>query len=230
MTKRLLAPLLALALAAAACGAVVLPPRDARTTVVSLIQVDCADCGDKLILDLRARPGVYTAIYDRRKAEIAVTASPTFDVFTTVKSLAAAEGFDALLGAGKGAYLPERIFPQGADVAFPAKDGADVPSLDALVVKGKVTIVDFAASWCGPCRLLDQHVAELLAVRKDVAYRRLDVGDWDSPLARHYLKRVPQLPFVIVFDPNGKRIDDVVGLDLAKLDAAVAVASKSLSP
>src|SRR6266550_2484713 len=76
-------------------------PRDAKTTVVSLVQVDCSDCGEKIVADLRSRPGVYAASYHKRRAELAVTASPSFDVFTVVKSLAANEGFDALLGAGQ---------------------------------------------------------------------------------------------------------------------------------
>ena len=62
-------------------------------------------------------------------------------------------------------------------------------------------------------KLLDEH--------SDVAYRRLDVGDWDTPLAQRYLKNVPKLPYVIVYDAQGGKVDEVVGLDLAKLDATI---------
>src|SRR5690606_34525750 len=93
---------LACALALAACGAQPLP--GARTTVISLQKIDCAECGHEIVSDLRQRPGVYDASFDRRRAEISVTASSAFDVYGTVKQLAANEGYEALLGGGKGLY------------------------------------------------------------------------------------------------------------------------------
>ena len=176
-----LAPLLLIA-ALAACGSAGGISAGRRTTVVSLVKIDCSDCGSQLVADLRERPGVYEASFDRRKAEVSVVASPAFDVFTAVRQGAAQRGFDVLLGAGRGEYLDPPRFPEGADVRLLVRDGADLPSLDALLVPGKVTVVDFSASWCGPCRAVDEHVIDVLRTRNDVAYRRLDVGDWTTPL------------------------------------------------
>ena len=55
-----------------ACGAAVQIPSDALKTVVSLDNIDCSDCGDKIVADLRDRPGVYEAQFDRRKAEVQI--------------------------------------------------------------------------------------------------------------------------------------------------------------
>src|SRR5262245_33929511 len=124
--KRIVA--VGMVLFAGACGGAQKAPADAQTTVVSLEKIDCADCGEQMVADLRSRPGVYEASFDKRRAEISVLASPSFDVFTTVKKLAANEGFQAILGAGKGAYADWGQFPEGADVQIVARDGQDLPS------------------------------------------------------------------------------------------------------
>ena len=90
------------------------------------------------------------------------------------------------------------------------------------MVKSKVTVVDFSAVWCEPCRTLDAHMMEVVRSRADVAYRKLDVGDWDTPLAQRYLKTVKELPYAIVYDKAGNKVDSISGLDLARLDAAIA--------
>ena len=211
----------------AACSGAPSYPKDARTVVVSLDKIDCSDCGDGIVADLRRRPGVYDARFDRRKAELSVVAAPNFDVFTAVRKLAAEDGFEALLGAGRGRYLDHLPFPEGADVRTVVEDGSDVPDLAPHLVSGKVTVVDFSATWCGPCRQVDEHMAKLLGARKDVAYRRFDVGDWDTPLAKRYLANVPQLPYVVVYDRRGETVDRIAGVDLARLDRAIV---KGASP
>ncbi|WP_437677646.1 TlpA family protein disulfide reductase [Sorangium sp. So ce131] len=217
-----LSSVLALAACLSACGGAQPTPDDARTTVVSLQRIDCEECGAELVEDLRERPGVYGATFDRRRAEIAVTASPAFDVNGTVKRLAADEGFEAVIGAGKGQYLGWATFPEGADAQTIADGGADIPDLGVHVVRGKVTVIDFAANWCMPCRKLDAHMAKVLETRRDIAYRKLDIVDWDTPLAQRYLKKVPKLPYVIVHDVNGAPVETIAGLEIERLDAALA--------
>lgn len=216
-----MALLITLSATTTACGGAKPVPADARTTVISLQKLDCAECGDEIVADLRQRPGVYDAKFNRRRAEISVTASPGFDVFGTVKQLAANEGFEAILGAGKGLYLDWTRLPEGADAKTIAKNGEDVPSLTPYLAKGKVTVVDFSAIWCEPCHKIDDHMAKVLASRKDVAYRRFDIGDWDTPLAQRYLKTIPQLPYVIVYGVDGRKIDAIAGVDTARIDAAI---------
>jgi thiol-disulfide isomerase/thioredoxin len=220
-TTPLAAALAALTLALTACGEATPIPKDARMTVVSLQKIDCADCGDEIVGDIRQRPGVYAATFDKRRAELRITASPSFDVLGTVKQLAANEGFEAILGAGKGLYLDWEKFPEGSDVQTIAKNGEDVPSLASYLVKGKVTVVDFSAIWCQPCRKVDEHMVQVLTRRTDVAYRKFDIGDWDSPLAQRYLKKIPQLPYVIVYGVSGEKVDAIAGLEVTRLDAAI---------
>ncbi len=57
--------------------------------------------------------------------------------------------------------------------------------------------------------------------RDDIAYRKIEIGDWGSPVTQRYMTDVAKLPFVIVFDKAGREIGRVVGVDEASLDAAI---------
>src|SRR5262245_32557938 len=48
--------------------------------------------------------------------------------------------------------------PPGADYRRLSNGGEDVASLESHAVAGKVTLFDFYADWCAPCRQLDEHV------------------------------------------------------------------------
>ena len=118
--------------------------------------------------------------------------------------------------------VPPPLPPAGADVQHIVEGGQDVPSLEPHAVRGKITVFDFYADWCGPCRRVDEHVFALLQSRQDVAYRKLNIVSWETPLAKHYLAGVPSLPFVIVYGKDGKSVGKISGLELDQLDRAIA--------
>jgi thiol-disulfide isomerase/thioredoxin len=115
--------------------------------------------------------------------------------------------------------------PAGADYKRLSNGGEDVASLEPHAVRGKVTIFDFYADWCAPCRQLDEHILGLMKQRDDIAYRRLNLGGWETPLAKRYMANVRSLPYVVVYGKSGTRLRDVSGLDLAKVDQAIADAN-----
>lgn len=114
-----------------------------------------------------------------------------------------------------------------ADLAWVAKHGEDVPNLGAHAVNGKVTVFEFYAEWCAACRKVDGYVYERLA-RGDqtLAYRKLNLVDWDSPLALRYVQDVPSLPLVVIYGRDGKPFKSLHGADLKALEAAVAEAAR----
>ncbi len=123
-------------------------------------------------------------------------------------------------------FEPLPALSEKADLVEIAHEGEDVPALEAHAVKGKVTLFDFYAVWCAPCRKIDAHVFGLLEKREDLALRKLDVVSWETPLAKRYLADASGLPFVVVYGKSGKRVATVEGFDLKKLDQAIAAAEK----
>lgn len=112
-----------------------------------------------------------------------------------------------------------------ADLKWLSEKGEDVPDLAAHVVPGKITVFDFYAEWCAACRKVDGHVYRRLADGEaSLAYRKINVVSWESPVAERYLRDVPSLPLLVVYDAKGKLVKSLHGADLTALDAAIAEA------
>ena len=118
-------------------------------------------------------------------------------------------------------FSPPEPAPQGADVQTIARGGEDVEALEPHLAPGKMTVFDFYADWCPPCRDVDHH---LYAKQRemDFAIRRLDVHTWNSPLAKHWLGGVSGLPHLLVYSSEGERVAEVRGANLAAIDQALA--------
>ncbi len=123
-------------------------------------------------------------------------------------------------------FSPALAPPLGADVKALIEEGGDLPALEPHLVEGKVTIFDFHATWCPPCRQVDEHLYAVVKTRPDLAIRKINVGSWDSPVAERFLGDVPELPHLIVYDRRGRRIAAISGKKLSELDRAIADASR----
>ena len=81
-------------------------------------------------------------------------------------------------------------------------------SFDELLVSEKLVIVDFWATWCGPCRMLSpllDEVEEEMADRITVV--KVNVDDADEIAMRYRIMSIPTLVFV----KNGQMVDRTVG-------------------
>ena len=66
------------------------------------------------------------------------------------------------------------------DFTVETEDGKKV-SLSDYVGKGNYVLVDFWASWCGPCRAETPILAEVYNQYKDKGFQVLGVATWDQP-------------------------------------------------
>jgi copper chaperone CopZ len=192
-----------------------------RTQVYSIQGADCGSCAEAIKGQLKKIQGIKKVDFDKHAVELTVRMTDAVADQAVLDAIArAGAGFKGLVGAGKGAYLPIPDFPAGTDVQLLSKDGSAVGPLPRLAVPGKYTVFDVYAEWCGPCREVDERLRQVIAKRSDVAIRKLNVRDFDTPLALELGPAFETLPYVVVLTPRGKRIE-VVGTNFEALDKAL---------
>ncbi len=133
-----------------------------------------------------------------------------------------------------------RIGQQAYEISLPGLKG-DTITLSSL--KGKVVLIDFWASWCGPCRMSNKQMVKLYPKYKDKGFEILgvslddnakdwkkavvkdkikwlqvnDAGGWEAPTAQKW--NLFAIPTTFLIDKEGR----VVAVDLEKKDLEQAL-------
>ncbi len=87
------------------------------------------------------------------------------------------------------------------------------------LVPGKITVVDFYADWCGPCRMVTPYLEKLVNDDRDIVLRKVDIVNWTSPVAKQY--EITAIPRVDIYDRKGKLVGDITGVDTAQIQQYV---------
>ena len=121
---------------------------------------------------------------------------------------------------------------QAANQATTAVAGRGQPSevishgeqvdINQCLALGNVTVLEFYADWCGPCRLLTPSLEQMAQTDPDVALRKIDIVRWGTPVAQQFnIRSVPQ---VNVYNRAGSLVGSVNGVDLDTVKRYVAQA------
>ena len=81
-------------------------------------------------------------------------------------------------------------------------------SFDDLLQDEKLVIVDFWATWCGPCRMLSPLLDEVEEEMADkIAVVKVNIDDADEIAMRYRIMSIPTL----LFFKGGELVDKTVG-------------------
>ncbi len=142
---------------------------------------------------------------------LAALLSGGFYYFATHRS-----GLDSVV-----AVLPELPASIAANM-FVQPDYRHVPiNTAAYALPGHYSVVIFHQPSCPDCQRLDQSLVDFQRRRKDVAVRKIDLGEkWSSDSTqRDFGRKIWWTPFVIIYGPDGKliRTDDAGKRDAWRL-------------
>src|SRR5438270_10708714 len=115
----------------------------------------------------------------------------------------------AAIVAGRG--LQAEVITHGAQV--------DIAKHLAL---GNVTVVDFYADWCGPCKQLSPSLEQMAQTDPEIALRKIDIVSWNTAVVKQY--NIRSIPQVNVYNRGGLLVGTVVGADAEEVKRYVAQA------
>ena len=82
------------------------------------------------------------------------------------------------------------------------------------IIKGDLVIVDFTATWCGPCKMIGPYFDELSKRYEKAKFIKVDVDELDDVASE---AGVSAMPSFYVYK-NGKVVDQMVGASKEKLE------------
>ncbi|KAK6924434.1 Thioredoxin domain [Dillenia turbinata] len=81
----------------------------------------------------------------------------------------------------------------------------------------KLVVIDFTASWCGPCRFIGPFFVELAKKFNDVVFLKVDVDELKTVAEEWRVEAMPTFLFI----KQGKQVEKVVGAKKEELQKTI---------
>ncbi|KAL1776897.1 thioredoxin [Sigmodon hispidus] len=113
--------------------------------------------------------------------------------------------------------LCRRARPEFASISGPPPRGSEAFQ-EALVTAGdKLVVVDFSATWCGPCKMIKPFYHSLSEKYSNVVFLEVDVDDCQDVAAECEVKCMPTFQFY----KKGQKVGEFSGANKEKLEASI---------
>ncbi|PIA62447.1 hypothetical protein AQUCO_00200454v1 [Aquilegia coerulea] len=89
--------------------------------------------------------------------------------------------------------------------------------LDSINGTYQLTVIDFSASWCAPCKFIEPAFNELSARFTDVIFVKIDVDELMSVAQEYGVEAMPT--FLLI--KNGKVVDKITGARKEELEKKI---------
>ncbi|XP_054272572.1 thioredoxin-like [Macrosteles quadrilineatus] len=80
-----------------------------------------------------------------------------------------------------------------------------------------LTVVDFYATWCNPCRMVSQRFNSMAEEFKDVKFLKVNIEENETLAAKYDVKTLP----TFVFIKQGKVVETIVGSNMSRVEDTV---------
>lgn len=92
-------------------------------------------------------------------------------------------------------------------------------NLDEIIEKSgdKLIVIDFFATWCGPCKMIAPQYEELSKEKTSVVFLKVDVDDNEEIAAKYGIQSMP----TFIFIKNNEVVHQFAGASIIKLKEAI---------
>eukprot|EP00178_Gracilaria_changii_P023616 TRINITY_DN71428_c0_g1_i1.p1 TRINITY_DN71428_c0_g1~~TRINITY_DN71428_c0_g1_i1.p1 ORF type:complete len:105 (+),score=24.61 TRINITY_DN71428_c0_g1_i1:43-357(+) len=100
---------------------------------------------------------------------------------------------------------------------MPVKPINNNSAFKEAIAKDSLTVVDFYATWCGPCKAISPKIEEFSNTYSSVTFLKVDVDEAEDIAQQEKISAMPTFKFY----KSGSQVAEVIGASSEKVENAI---------